>query len=200
MMNIASVCLKTASGALSQAPKKGQCWSRFRFCAVTGATLPQRSFRCRRFDHIVGRDEEAAYLSGLQTLWRGFIHMHAVAKLVTKAFPVSGIMDNLNEVTSWTKTNPPTHTHTHVPVCKLSPCFVFQQDLPDSIQVGGRISPQIVWDYLEKIRATGTKVRSKKSSNAGIRNSICSIPSESLIPISELQDDYQDAFKCVNLF
>ncbi|KAG7230165.1 hypothetical protein INR49_009885 [Caranx melampygus] len=31
------------------------------------------------------------------------------------------------------------------------------KDLPDSIQVGGRISPQTVWDYLEKIRASGTK-------------------------------------------
>uniref|UniRef100_A0A1A8LGI3 PHD finger protein 3 n=1 Tax=Nothobranchius pienaari TaxID=704102 RepID=A0A1A8LGI3_9TELE len=74
-----------------------------------------------------GRGEETVFLSSLKSLWRGFIHMHAVAKLVTKAFPVSGILDNLTE------------------------------DLPDSIQVGGRISPQTVWDYLEKIRATGTK-------------------------------------------
>ncbi|KAM9365591.1 uncharacterized protein phf3 [Pholidichthys leucotaenia] len=80
-----------------------------------------------RSDHATGRDEEATFLSSLKSLWRGFIHMHAVAKLVTKAFPVSGILDNLTE------------------------------DLPDSIQVGGRISPQTVWDYLEKIRATGTK-------------------------------------------
>ncbi|KAM6916352.1 PHD finger protein 3 [Xenentodon cancila] len=80
-----------------------------------------------RSDHLTGRDEETGFLSSLKPLWRGFIHMHAVAKLVTKAFPVSGILDNLTE------------------------------DLPDSIQVGGRISPQMVWDYLEKIRATGTK-------------------------------------------
>ncbi|XP_068182862.1 PHD finger protein 3 isoform X2 [Antennarius striatus] len=80
-----------------------------------------------RSDHTSGRDEEVAFLSSLQSLWRGFIHMHAVAKLVTKAFPVSGAVDNLTE------------------------------DLPDSIQVGGRINPQMVWDYLEKIRATGTK-------------------------------------------
>ncbi|KAK2824190.1 hypothetical protein Q5P01_021365 [Channa striata] len=80
-----------------------------------------------RSDHTAGRDEETAFLSNLKSLWRGFIHMHSVAKLVTKAFPVSGILDNLTE------------------------------DLPDSIQVGGRISPQTVWDYLEKIRATGTK-------------------------------------------
>ncbi|XP_042358061.1 PHD finger protein 3 [Plectropomus leopardus] len=80
-----------------------------------------------RSDHITGRDEEAAFLSNLKSLWRGFIHMHSVAKFVTKAFPVSGVLDSLTE------------------------------DLPDSIQVGGRISPQTVWDYLEKIRATGTK-------------------------------------------
>ncbi|XP_073337733.1 PHD finger protein 3 isoform X2 [Pagrus major] len=96
-------------------------------------TVLEESFRSAqsgyegRSDHTAGREEEAAFLSNLKSLWRGFIHMPAVAKLVTKAFPVSGTMDNLTE------------------------------DLPDSIQVGGRISPQIVWDYLEKIRATGTK-------------------------------------------
>lgn len=80
-----------------------------------------------RLDSSAGKDETAAFLSSLKVLWRGFIHMASVAKLVTKAFPLSGILDNLTE------------------------------DLPDSIQVGGRIGPQIVWDYLEKIRATGTK-------------------------------------------
>lgn len=80
-----------------------------------------------RSDTGAGREGEASFLSTLKSLWRGFIHMPAVAKLVTRAFPVSGILDNLTE------------------------------DLPDSIQVGGRISPQIVWDYLEKIRASGTK-------------------------------------------
>lgn len=96
-------------------------------------TVLEESFRSAqsgsdgRSDLTAGRDDEAAFLSNLKSMWRGFIHMHAVAKLVTKAFPVSGILDNLTE------------------------------DLPDSIQVGGRISPQTVWDYLEKIRATGTK-------------------------------------------
>ncbi|TKS85458.1 PHD finger protein 3 [Collichthys lucidus] len=80
-----------------------------------------------RLDHTAGRDDETAFLSNLKSLWGGLIHMHAVAKFMTKAFPVSGVLDNLTE------------------------------DLPDSVQVGGRISPQIVWDYLEKIRATGTK-------------------------------------------
>ncbi|KAF7667061.1 hypothetical protein LDENG_00080120 [Lucifuga dentata] len=95
-------------------------------------TVLEESFRNAtgyegRLEHGSGRDEEATFLSNLKMLWRGFINMPSVAKLVTKAFPVSGILDNLTE------------------------------DLPDSIQVGGRISPQMVWDYLEKIRATGTK-------------------------------------------
>ncbi|KAM3606771.1 uncharacterized protein V6R79_022975 [Siganus canaliculatus] len=111
---------------------------------TTGATPPaveddlhltvlEESFRSAqsgfegRSDHAAGKDEETSFLSNLKPLWRGFIHMPAVAKLVTKAFPISGTVDNLTE------------------------------DLPDSIQVGGRISPQIVWDYLEKIRAMGTK-------------------------------------------
>ncbi|CAJ1067491.1 PHD finger protein 3 isoform X1 [Xyrichtys novacula] len=80
-----------------------------------------------RLDLTAGREEKTAFLSNLKSLWRGFIHMHSVAKFVTKAFPVSGILDHLTD------------------------------DLPDSIVVGGRISPQTVWDYLEKIRATGTK-------------------------------------------
>ncbi|XP_061814728.1 PHD finger protein 3 [Nerophis lumbriciformis] len=81
----------------------------------------------RRSDPTSGGDDDTSFLSTLTSLWRGFITMHSVAKLVTKAFPVSGNLDNLT------------------------------QDFPDSIQVGGRISPQTVWDYLEKIRATGTK-------------------------------------------
>ncbi|XP_077351046.1 uncharacterized protein phf3 [Festucalex cinctus] len=81
----------------------------------------------RRSEHTASRDDDASFLSSLKSLWRGFLTMNNVAKLVTKAFPVSGILDGLT------------------------------QDLPDSIQVGGRISPQTVWDYLEKIRATGTK-------------------------------------------
>lgn len=36
--------------------------------------------------------------------------------------------------------------------------YLCLQDLPENIQVGGRISPQTVWDYVEKIRASGTKV------------------------------------------
>ncbi len=57
-----------------------------------------------RSDHAAGKEEEAAFLSNLESLWRGLIHMHAVAKFVTKAFPVSGTVDNLTEV-KWTKLN-----------------------------------------------------------------------------------------------
>ncbi|XP_056291994.1 PHD finger protein 3 isoform X2 [Pseudoliparis swirei] len=96
-------------------------------------TVLEESFRSAqsgyegRSDLKAGREEEAAFLTNLSSLWRGLIHMTSVAKFMTKAFIVSGILDNLTE------------------------------DLPDSVQVGGRISPQTVWDYLEKIRATGTK-------------------------------------------
>ncbi|KAJ8416025.1 hypothetical protein AAFF_G00380470 [Aldrovandia affinis] len=71
--------------------------------------------------------DEAMFPARVQSLWKGFINMPSVAKFVTKAYPVSGILDYLTE------------------------------GLPDSIQVGGRISPQTVWDYVEKIRASGTK-------------------------------------------
>lgn len=51
-----------------------------------------------RLEYTSGRDDEAAFLANLKSLWRGFINMPAVAKLVTKAFPVSGILDNVTEV------------------------------------------------------------------------------------------------------
>lgn len=70
---------------------------------------------------------ECTFLARLNFIWKGFINMPSVAKFVTKAYPVSGSPEYLTE------------------------------DLPDSIQVGGRISPQTVWDYVEKIKASGTK-------------------------------------------
>ncbi|KAM6165120.1 PHD finger protein 3 isoform 2-T2 [Erethizon dorsatum] len=72
-------------------------------------------------------DVESTFLARLNFIWKGFINMPSVAKFVTKAYPVSGSSEYLTE------------------------------DLPDSIQVGGRISPQTVWDYVEKIKASGTK-------------------------------------------
>ncbi|XP_006897120.1 PREDICTED: PHD finger protein 3-like [Elephantulus edwardii] len=70
---------------------------------------------------------ESTFLARLNFIWKGFINMPSVAKFVTKAYPVSGSPEYLTE------------------------------DLPDSIQVGGRISPQTVWDYVEKLKASGTK-------------------------------------------
>ncbi|XP_074166693.1 PHD finger protein 3 isoform X4 [Sminthopsis crassicaudata] len=70
---------------------------------------------------------ESTFLARLNFIWKGFINMPSVAKFVIKAYPVSGSPEYLTE------------------------------DLPDSIQVGGRISPQTVWDYVEKIKASGTK-------------------------------------------
>ncbi|XP_033874152.1 PHD finger protein 3 isoform X1 [Acipenser ruthenus] len=89
---------------------------------------PSASFCAEgRFNASGNAKDEAAFLGRLESLWKGFINMPSVAKFVIKAYPVSGILDHLTE------------------------------DLPDSIQVGGRISPQMVWDYVEKIRASGTK-------------------------------------------
>ncbi|XP_078397965.1 PHD finger protein 3 isoform X1 [Cetorhinus maximus] len=72
-------------------------------------------------------EDESRFLARLDSLWKGFINMPSVAKFVTKAYPVSGSADHLTE------------------------------DLPDTIQVGGRIPPQMVWDYVDKIKASGTK-------------------------------------------
>ncbi|XP_060091363.1 PHD finger protein 3 isoform X2 [Heteronotia binoei] len=72
-------------------------------------------------------ESETLFLARLNFIWKGFINMPSVAKFVIKAYPISGSFENLTE------------------------------DLPDSIQVGGRISPQTVWEYVEKIKATGTK-------------------------------------------
>lgn len=59
---------------------------------------------CDRSDLKAGREEEAAFLTNLSSLWRGLIHMTSVAKFMTKAFIVSGILDNLTEV-KWTPLN-----------------------------------------------------------------------------------------------
>ncbi|XP_067278586.1 PHD finger protein 3 isoform X2 [Pseudorasbora parva] len=80
-----------------------------------------------RSDGLSSKEDTATFLSSLESLWGGFVDMPAVARFLTKVYPVSGILEPLT------------------------------QDLPEHIQVGGRISPQIVWDYVEKIRASGTK-------------------------------------------
>ena len=45
------------------------------------------------------------------------------------------------------------------------------QDLPDTIHIGGRISPSTVWDYVGKLKTSlskvgSTKLRLKDSSHA----------------------------------
>ncbi|XP_047222134.1 uncharacterized protein si:ch73-181d5.4 isoform X2 [Girardinichthys multiradiatus] len=60
-------------------------------------------------------------------LWKGFLNMFTVAKFVTKGYLVSGPAENL------------------------------KADLPDTIQIGGRILPETVWDYVEKLKTSVTK-------------------------------------------
>ncbi|XP_044311461.1 death-inducer obliterator 1 isoform X2 [Varanus komodoensis] len=67
------------------------------------------------------------FLSRLSTIWKGFINMQGVAKFVTKAYAVSGSFDYLSE------------------------------DLPDTIHIGGRISPKTVWDYIGKLKSSVSK-------------------------------------------
>eukprot|EP00062_Callorhinchus_milii_P024752 gi/632984995/ref/XP_007909433.1/ PREDICTED: death-inducer obliterator 1 isoform X2 [Callorhinchus milii] len=71
--------------------------------------------------------DTSLFLSHLDAIWKGFINMHGVAKFVTKAYPVSGSIDYLVE------------------------------DLPDTIHIGGRISPHTVWDYVSKLKSSLSK-------------------------------------------
>ncbi|KAL8179635.1 UNVERIFIED_CONTAM: hypothetical protein K2H54_070098 [Gekko kuhli] len=71
--------------------------------------------------------DTSQFLSCINTIWKGFINMQSVAKFVTKAYPVSGAFDYLSE------------------------------DLPDTIHIGGRISPKTVWDYIGKLKSSVSK-------------------------------------------
>ncbi|XP_034497290.1 death-inducer obliterator 1 isoform X2 [Ailuropoda melanoleuca] len=71
--------------------------------------------------------DTTVFLSRLSTIWKGFINMQSVAKFVTKAYPVSGCCDYLSE------------------------------DLPDTIHIGGRITPRTVWDYVGKLKSSVSK-------------------------------------------
>nr|XP_056700475.1 death-inducer obliterator 1 [Euleptes europaea] len=71
--------------------------------------------------------DTSQFLSRISTIWKGFINMQSVAKFVTKAYPVSGTFDYLSE------------------------------DLPDTIHIGGRISPKTVWDYIGKLKSSVSK-------------------------------------------
>ncbi|KAF8790722.1 PHD finger protein 3 like protein [Argiope bruennichi] len=63
----------------------------------------------------------------LSSVWKGFVHMQDVAKFLTIAYKVSG------------------------------PTRHLQADLPDTMQICGRIIPDQVWDYLGKIKQSGSK-------------------------------------------
>ncbi|XP_049417155.1 death-inducer obliterator 1 isoform X1 [Epinephelus fuscoguttatus] len=71
--------------------------------------------------------ETAIFLHGQEKIWKGLINMQSVAKFVTKAYLVSGSFEHLKE------------------------------DLPDTIHVGGRISPSTVWDYVGKLKTSLSK-------------------------------------------
>ncbi|KAK2862504.1 hypothetical protein Q5P01_002037 [Channa striata] len=71
--------------------------------------------------------ETAIFLHGQERIWKGFINMQSVAKFVTKAYLVSGSFEHLKE------------------------------DLPDTIHIGGRISPNTVWDYVGKLKTSLSK-------------------------------------------
>ncbi|XP_073323850.1 death-inducer obliterator 1 isoform X2 [Pagrus major] len=71
--------------------------------------------------------ETAIFLHGQEKIWKGLINMQGVAKFVTKAYLVSGSFEHLKE------------------------------DLPDTIHVGGRISPNTVWDYVGKLKTSLSK-------------------------------------------
>ncbi|XP_051967151.1 death-inducer obliterator 1-like [Xyrauchen texanus] len=71
--------------------------------------------------------ETALFLSGQEMMWKGLINMHTVAKFVTQAYMVSGSFKHIKE------------------------------DLPDTIHIGGRISPQTVWDYVGKLKTSLSK-------------------------------------------
>ncbi|KAL2103618.1 hypothetical protein ACEWY4_000486 [Coilia grayii] len=67
------------------------------------------------------------FLLRQETIWKGFLDMPTVAKFVTKGYLVSGTSK------------------------------FFREDIPDTIHIGGRILPQTVWDYIEKVKTSHTK-------------------------------------------
>uniref|UniRef100_A0A8C9R5Q7 TFIIS central domain-containing protein n=1 Tax=Scleropages formosus TaxID=113540 RepID=A0A8C9R5Q7_SCLFO len=77
--------------------------------------------------HSPPESETTVFLSQQEMMWKGFINMHTVAKFVTKAYLVSGSFEYLKE------------------------------DLPDTIHIGGRISPHTVWDYVGKLKTSVSK-------------------------------------------
>nr|XP_034189527.1 uncharacterized protein LOC117608463 isoform X4 [Osmia lignaria] len=72
-------------------------------------------------------ERETPSKGGWQTVWRGFVNMVDVAKFFITAQEVSGHAKDLMD------------------------------DLPDTVDVVGRISHETVWDYISKMKKTGSK-------------------------------------------
>ncbi|XP_029170673.1 uncharacterized protein LOC114940265 isoform X2 [Nylanderia fulva] len=72
-------------------------------------------------------DKDATSKGGWRTVWRGFVNMVDVAKFFITAQEVSGNAKDLMD------------------------------DLPDTVDVVGRISHDTVWDYISKMKRTGSK-------------------------------------------
>ncbi|XP_053338304.1 death-inducer obliterator 1 [Clarias gariepinus] len=72
-------------------------------------------------------NDTSHFLSRQDTIWKGFLNMQLVAKFVTKGCLISGSAE------------------------------VLKKDLPDTIHIGGRILPQTVWEYVERVKTSLTK-------------------------------------------
>ncbi|XP_066529390.1 death-inducer obliterator 1 isoform X2 [Hoplias malabaricus] len=79
--------------------------------------------------HTQRENETNQFLSNQDTVWKGFLNMQNVAKFVTKAYLISG----------------------------SGSAETLKKDLPDTIHIVGRISPQTVWEYVEKVKTSVTK-------------------------------------------
>ncbi len=96
--------------------------------------------------------------------------MHSVAKFVTKAYLVSGSFEHIKEVcfqAIYLK---------GLSIIRWVSCYCFiltkfffyffyffLQDLPDTIHIGGRISPHTVWEYVGKLKTSLSKVWKEKT-------------------------------------
>ncbi|XP_061835390.1 uncharacterized protein [Nerophis lumbriciformis] len=69
----------------------------------------------------------AQFLAKQEILWKGFLNMLTVSKFATKGYLVSGSAE------------------------------ILKSELPDTIEIGGRIMPQTVWDYVAKLKTSLTK-------------------------------------------
>ncbi|XP_036447686.1 death-inducer obliterator 1 isoform X2 [Colossoma macropomum] len=79
--------------------------------------------------HTPTENETSQFLSKQDTVWKGFLNMQTVAKFVTKGYLISG----------------------------SDSAELLKKDLPDTIHIGGRILPQTVWEYVDKVKTSVTK-------------------------------------------